>query len=240
MKSTIIRPPLSLIAAAVLGLSGCGGSNFKPEAVSAATATPTLAVPTIEDQLASRGQATIIGPGDRLDFKVLGLPELDRSVRVETDGTIGLPLVGTVRAAGVPIAQLREEITRRLGDRYLQDPQVTLELGESVNQRFVIDGGVKLPGIYAVIGNQTLMQSVAQAQGLADYARADEVVVFRTVNGIRHVAVFNLNDIRGARAPDPEIYPNDRIIVGNNSNAPLLRDLLALSPVIGLFYQVVN
>lgn len=229
-----------MAAAALHCLSACGGANFRPETASSVTVNPVLSAPTIADHLLATSRATVLGPGDRLDFKVLGLPELDRSIRVDEDGMASFPLLGAVQVAGVPLTNVRREVTARLRSRFLQNPEVTLGLVESVNQRFVIDGGVRIPGVYQVLGNATLSQSVAQAQGLSDTARASEVVVFRTVNGQRMAAIFNLGDIRGGRAPDPAIYANDQIIVGNDSNRLLLTQLVSLSPIIGLFYQLVN
>jgi polysaccharide export outer membrane protein len=224
----------------ILSLSACGGSNFRPETASSVTVATTLSAPSIADQLLASTRQTVMGPGDRLDFKVLGLPELDRTIRVDDDGTANFPLIGTVQVAGVPLSTLRSDVTTRLGARYLQHPEVTLGIAESVNQRFVIDGGVRTPGVYPVLGNATLIQSVAQAQGLSDTARAAEVVVFRTVNGQRMAAIFNLDDIRGGRSPDPQIYANDQVIVGSDANRVLLTQLVSLSPIIGLFYQLVR
>jgi polysaccharide biosynthesis/export protein len=229
-----------MAAAAMLTLSACGGANFRPETASAVTVSPTLSAPTIADHLLATSRATVLGPGDRLDFKVLGLPELDRAVRVDEDGMASFPLIGAVQVAGVPLTAVRSEVTARLRSRYLQNPEVTLGLSESINQRFVIDGGVRTPGVYQVLGNASLSQSVAQAQGLSETSRPSEVVVFRTVNGERMAAIFNLNDIRGGRSPDPAIYANDQIIVGNDTNRLLLTQLVSLSPIIGLFYQLVR
>lgn len=223
---------------ALAALTGCGGPNFDPATASAVTVQSGLADPTRDDLLRMQGSPEMLGIGDRLEFKVLGLPELDRTVRVDGSGNIALPLIGQVAAAGMPASAVRTQVESLLRARYLQDPQVTLEVIETVSRRFVIDGGVRTPGVYPVIGNQTLLQSVAQAQGTTDSARLTEVVVFRQIGGVPHAALFNLADIRGGRAQDPVIFPNDRIVVGNDENRAFLRDIIALSPFVGAFVQV--
>jgi polysaccharide biosynthesis/export protein len=223
-------------SAAMLG--GCGGPNFDPATASAVNVGPSFTVPTQADIVRLDPAAALLGPGDKLEFKVLGLAELDRTVRVDSNGMIALPLIGDMQVAGSTAADIRAQVERRLGERYLQNPDVTLEVVETLSRRFVIDGGVRTPGVYAITGNQTLIQAVAQAQGVTETARLSEVVVFRDISGVPHAALFNLADIRGGRAADPAIFPNDRIIVGNNENRALLRDIIALSPFVGAFVQV--
>ena len=224
---------------AALTLTGCAGSNFEPETATSVAVQTVLAPPTIADTLPILTTATIVvGPGDRLEFRVFGIDDLSRVVRVDSSGTISLPLIGTIMVSGRALNDVRDEVETKLRQRYLQDPSVSLEVVETVSQRFVIDGGVRTPGIYPVVGNQTLMQAVAQAQGASETASLHEIIVFRTINGVASAARFNLIDIRGGRATDPQIYPNDRIIVGNDNSRLLLRDLLALTPLVGVFYQV--
>ncbi len=229
---------LTVLACAAL-LSGCGSPNFKPKLATAVAVQPALPAPAMQDRTQAV-RPSFIGPGDQLNFQVFGMENFDRVIRVDGDGLINIPLIGNVDTTGQTVAQVREQIQGRLGQRYLQNPQVSLILTEQVSQRFVIDGGVTTPGIYPVTGNQSLMQSVAQAQGTTDTAKLDEIVIFRQVDGVDMAALFSLKDIRGGRAPDPLVYANDKIVVGNNQTNPLIANLLALSPITGLFYQVVR
>ena len=81
---------------------------------------------------------------------------------------------------------------------------------------------------------------LAQAGGTSDYASLREAIVFRTVGGQRMVARFDIKDIRGARAPDPEVYGNDVIVVGESAGKRLIHDILSAAPLAGIFYQVVR
>jgi polysaccharide export outer membrane protein len=82
------------------------------------------------------------------------------------------------------------------------------------------------------------LQAVAQAQGTTEFTKTDEIVVFRTINGKASAALFDLGAIRGGRMPDPRIYPNDRIVVATDTNRSLIKDLISLTPIVGVFYQV--
>ncbi len=228
----------ALVILTTLLLSGCASSGFDPQTATAVSVQTELGAPTIADTLPILASATIVGPGDRMEFRVFGIGDLDRTVRVDSSGTINLPLIGSVMVAGRELNTVRSEVESRLRERYLRDPSVSLEVVETVSQRFMVDGGVREPGLYPVVGNQTLMQAVAQARGTTETAQLNEVIVFRTINGVQSAARFNLDDIRGGRSGDPLIFANDRIIVGNDNSRLLLRDLLSLTPLLGVFYQV--
>ncbi|MEY4270914.1 MAG: hypothetical protein RLZZ58_2130 [Pseudomonadota bacterium] len=227
-----------LISCALVALGACSKPNFRPETATAVAPQASLSEPTWADMNPVNDLPQRLGIADRLAFKVYGVPELDRDVRVDSSGAIDLPLVGSLNVAGMETAAVRTIIEDRLRARYLQDPQVTLEVIEAVSQRFVIEGGVKSPGIYQVTGNQTLLQAVAQAQGTTEFARASEVVVFRTINGQPSAALFDLDAVRGGRLLDPRIYPNDRIVIGTDTSRALIKDLISLTPIVGVFYQV--
>ncbi|WP_379537455.1 polysaccharide biosynthesis/export family protein [Novosphingobium tardum] len=237
----LVRLPLwrhlSLALALPLALSACGKPNFDPAAASRVAVTETLPEPGAEDLYGTAREARI-GPGDKINIVVLGISDLERTVVVDGNGRIVFPLIGTVDALGLTPAELAASIQTRLSQRYLQNPQVSVAITEPVSQRFTIYGGVTRPGIYPAVGNETLTDAIAQASGTSDTARLDEVVVFRTVQGKRMAARFDLRAISGGRADDPAVYPNDRIVVGSDSNRTLLRDLAPLTPVLGLFYQI--
>lgn len=227
-----------LISGTFVALGACGKPNFRPETASVVSTSATLSEPTWADMNPVENQQQRIGIADKLMFKVYGVPELDREIRVDPTGMVDIPLVGAVKVAGLEIGAVRTLIEDRLRERYLQDPQVTLEVTEAVSQRFVIEGGVKNPGIYQVTGNQSLLQAVAQAGGTVELARASEVVVFRTINGQPSAALFDLDAIRGGRLLDPRVYPSDRIVVGTDTSRSLIKDLIQLTPIVGVFYQV--
>lgn len=191
-----------------------------------------LPPPTGAD-LVSRSRPYLIGPFDTLMIDVFGIEELSRrEVRADAAGRISFPLAGTIDAAGKTPAEVESEIATRLRQRGVRDPQVTVNLREAVSQVVTVDGQVRQPGLFPVIGRMTLMQAVARASGLAEYARLDDVVVFRTVNSQRFAALYNLGAIRRGTYDDPEVFANDVIIVGDNPARRIFRDVLQIVPLL--------
>lgn len=174
-----------------------------------------------------------LAPGDLLLVKVFQVDDLERQVRVDNLGNITLPLVGTVKASGLGVVELEKTVAGRYRDTYLQDPQVSVFVQEANGRRVTVTGAVDDPGIYPVIGaNLTLQQALAQAKGVSQVASRGNVIVFRTVQGQKMVARFDLTDIEKGKAPDPEIYGGDTIVVYRSDARVLLRTILELTPFV--------
>ena len=178
-----------------------------------------------------------IGPVDVLEISVFNVPDLSKTVQVADTGTINLPLVGDVVAAGRTAQEIERDLTKKLGDKYLQSPQVTVFIKEYNSQRVTIEGAVKKPGVYPIRGKGTLLQYVATAEGVTEMAETD-VLVFRDVAGKRAAAKFNLDEIRAGRADDPPIQQGDLIVVNNSAMKSAYQTLLKTLPGFGNFFAV--
>lgn len=227
MKFTI---PGVMICAALA--SACAsGPALQPGPHLSVPQSGTLPPPTAQDLVAA-SRPYLIGPFDELSISVFGLPELTQRVQADASGGLSLPLVGRVEAAGKTPQQLAGEIEQRLRGRYVRNPQVTVNLQETVSQVVTVDGQVRQPGLYPVVGGMTLTRAVATAQGTTEFARLRDVVVFRTVNGQNMAALYNLDAIRRGSYPDPDIYANDVVIVGDSPARRIFRDVLQAAPLI--------
>lgn len=175
----------------------------------------------------------LIGPFDKLIIDVFGIEELSKKeVQTDASGRISFPLAGVVEAAGLTPGELEQVLQRRLRGAYIRDPQVTVNLKETVSQVITVDGQVKEPGLYPVIGRMTLMRAVATAKGADELAKLSDVVVFRTVKGQKLAALYNLKAIRRGAYPDPEVFANDVVVVGDSSARRLFKDILQVLPSI--------
>ncbi len=175
----------------------------------------------------------LIGPFDKLSVDVFGIDELSRpEVQVDANGTISLPLAGTINAAGKSPPELAREIERALRGNFVRNPQVSVNLKDTVSQVVTVDGQVAKPGLYPVIGKMTLMRAVATAGGTGEFARLEDVVVFRTVNQDRYAGVYNLKAIRQGNYDDPEVFANDVIVVGDSAARRRFKDLIQLAPLL--------
>jgi polysaccharide biosynthesis/export protein len=231
-------PRIITIIALLTSLAACGGkSDFGPIATASTgsnsvTVVDSTSLPAPEKMdLFEQNRPYLIGPFDKLTIDVFGIEELSqREVQTDAGGRISFPLAGVIEAAGKTPSELESEIESRLRKRYVRDPQVTVNLKETVSQVITVDGQVKEPGLYPVVGRMTLMRAVATAKGTAEYAKLDDVVIFRTVGGQKMAALYNLKAIRRGNYEDPEVFANDVVVVGDSSSRKLFKDVLTLAP----------
>jgi polysaccharide export outer membrane protein len=228
----IVRPLIA--AAALCSVSACsygssGGELGSTGAVQVVTAMPT---PGTADSIQG-AQPYVVGPYDKLTIDVFGIEGMEaREVVADSAGRIAFPLAGSIDAGGKTPAEVAEIISQRLRANYVRDPRVTVNLKEATSQVVTVDGQVTQPGVYPVIGQMTLQRAVASARGLAEFAKADDVVIMRTVDGQRYAGLYNLAAIRRGNYEDPLVYANDTIIVGESRQRRLFKDLLQIVPLL--------
>jgi polysaccharide export outer membrane protein len=176
-----------------------------------------------------------IAPMDTLTVKVFKMPDLSGDYEVDLAGHISMPLIGEVPAYDLTTAQLDEALTRKLGEKYLENPDVSVGIKSSTRRSVTVDGAVNKAGSYPVYGPTTLMQAVAAAGGTSQDANARRVAVFRTINGKRQAAAFDLTSIRRGEAPDPQVYVGDIVVIDGSSVKAAQRNLLSTLPILSIF-----
>jgi polysaccharide biosynthesis/export protein len=182
--------------------------------------------------LTASDRPALIGPLDTIEVDVFNVPELSREMQVDASGRISMPLTGTIDARGKTAGELAQAVEAQLRGRYVRNPEVTVNIKSSVSQVVTIDGQVVEPGLYPVTNQMTLIRAIASAKGVSEYARQDDVVVLRTVNGRKMAGLYNLSAIRRGMYDDPAIYANDVIVVGDSPQRRLFRDFISLSPLL--------
>lgn len=179
-----------------------------------------------------------ISPGDAISVSVFQEADLSvDKVLVDESGMIQLPLIGEVAAQGRSATELSQVIAARLAARYLRDPKVVVGVTERSEQVVAVEGQVNEPGVFPIDRTYTLLSALARAKSPTRVAKLNEVVVFRTVNGRRVGAIFDLRDIRTGRAADPQIMGGDTVVVGFSSIKGAFRDILTMAPLFNVFTQ---
>jgi polysaccharide export outer membrane protein len=113
------------------------------------------------------GPNYVMGPEDVLSLTVFDVPELrNLVVRVANDGTISLPLLGRVKAAGLTTEQLRHVLEEKWGETYLQSPQVTVFIKQFRAKPVSLIGAVEKPGLYPLTAPRNLIEVLSLAGGL--------------------------------------------------------------------------
>lgn len=193
--------------------------------------TAVLPAPTRQD-LTAADRPALIGPLDTIQVDVFNVPDLSREMQVDASGRIAMPLVGTVDARGKTAQELAATVETALRGRYVRNPEVTVNIKSSVSQVVTIDGQVVEPGLYPVTNQMTLLRAIASAKGLSEFARAEEVVILRNVEGRRMAGLYDIGAIRRGTYDDPPIYANDVIVVGDSPQRRLFRDLVSVAPLL--------
>lgn len=226
-----------LLVCLAMALAACGSRSATRSNPELTRGTALPAPDTTTDSGAYEGGTDYrIGAQDLLEISVFGIDDLSRTVRVNSNGQISLPLIGGVMAGGKTIPELETLIGEKLKDGYVQDPQVTVFIKEFTSQRVTLEGALNKPGIYPITGKTTLLQAIAMAQGVDDkVADLQGVVVFRNVEGKRMGAVFDLAAVRAGTMPDPQIYGDDIIVVEQSGSKTAFRRFIESMPIIGMF-----
>jgi len=153
----------------------------------------------------------LLGPGDVLEVLVWKYEDLSRVIAVDSDGTITVPLAGSIKATNKSTREVREAITKRLAD-HITNPQVTVMIKVYVNNRVSVLGMVNRPGDYPIYGEtKHLIQILALAGGLAKHAAQKRVRVIRS-NQEFIVNIKTLLDGKSSALPFA-IRPGDVIFV---------------------------
>ncbi|MDP9423666.1 MAG: polysaccharide export protein [Pseudomonadota bacterium] len=177
------------------------------------------------DTQAPRAGAAIT-PLDRLQVTVFREPDLSvEDVLVDEGGRVLLPLVGPLTAAGKSTEALASEITGKLR-QYIRNPEVSVSVKQAASRRVTVAGSVVQPGVYPLEGRTTLLQAVALAQGPSQVASLNQTLIFRTVNGQRTAARFDLDAIARGKDTDPEVLPGDTIAIGSSKFKTAWRDIV--------------
>ena len=121
-----------------------------------------------------------LGSGDKVRITVFGENDLSGTFDVATDGTLALPLIGSVRAGGQTLRELEATVQAKLRDGYLKDPRVSAEVA---NYRpFFIIGEVKTPGSYPYVNHMTVLNAVALGGGFTYRARTGKAYITRSTD----------------------------------------------------------
>ena len=179
-----------------------------------------------------------IAPMDTLTIKVFKADDLSGDYSVDLGGHISLPLVGQVEAANLTTGQLDSKLRELLGQKYFEHPDVSVAIKQSTAHVVTVDGAVTQAGQYPVAGSISLIQAVALAHGTTPDANARRVAVFRTIDGQRMAAAFDLTSIRRGEAKDPPIYPGDIIVVDGSKIKEAEKQIFQAVPLLYAFRAI--
>lgn len=183
-----------------------GNSNSRVSA-SAAQADPPRSI--------HANDTYVIGADDVLNVIVWKEPDISKEIPVRSDGKISLPLVGEVLAAGRTPPQLEQDVTTKLKG-YITDPEVTVIVQQMNSQKYNIFGEVGKPGTFPLLAETRIMDAIAAAGGLRDFAKKKNIYVLRQNPGGSDLRLpFNYDKFIKGRDSTQNIVikPHDTIVV---------------------------
>lgn len=200
-----------LVAALVAACSQAAWAQSIPDTLqkptAAATSRPAGAAVVPADY--------VIGPEDQLSVVFWREKELSADVVVRPDGMISLPLLNDIHASGLTPDELREQV-QTLASRYVADPNATVIVKEIRSRKLFITGQIAKPGVYPMAAPTTVLQLIALAGGLNEFADSERIIVWRTDAAGHQVSyLFNYKAVAGRRNLQQNISlkPGDTVVV---------------------------
>ena len=154
-----------------------------------------------------------LGAGDKLRVEVYREPQLSQSLQVRPDGKISLPLVGDITASGQTAMELRNALSAALKE-YVTNPVVTVIVTDALAAQVYVIGEVATPGAQVMQGPMTVLQALAQAGGLKDFANKGDIRVLRRgANGTTTTLPFDYKEALKGRVEPMPLQPGDTVVV---------------------------
>ena len=183
-----------------------------------APAAPAPVQEPVPEQLpnaASQLKDYRIGPGDVLAVLFWREKELSGEVVVRPDGLITLPVINEVQAAGLTTEELRTRVTERALKFVAQAPIVSIVVRQINSRNVYITGKVHKPGPYTIYGPMRVLQLIALAGGLAEFADSSKIMIVRTEDDKQTSFLFNYKDVvkKGLLAQNIALQPGDTVVV---------------------------
>lgn len=161
------------------------------------------------------GDGYRVGPRDRIAVRVFEEPQLNVDVRVDEDGSIRLPLIGSVPAEGLTEDQLADRLKQTLEAELLQRASVSVEVVEYKSRPISVIGAVRSPGPLSYSGRVTALEAITAAGGLAPNHGDSILILRRASNGLTDQVSIRVEDLLVRADPDVNIpiFANDLINV---------------------------
>jgi polysaccharide export outer membrane protein len=179
----------------------------------------SLGVPEVQ-QTPPASLEYVVGTQDRLAITVVDEKELTRVVTVGSDGGFDYPFIGLVKAAGLTVRAIQQDITARLKEKYLRNPQVAIEVETYRSQVVYVWGQVKTPGSVTLSGTITLTEALARAGSPTPDAgsyieinRRARIGAAPDPQGARQTERISMAELQSGRAQDTLLSDGDTVFV---------------------------
>jgi polysaccharide export outer membrane protein len=205
-----VSPRLSL----VLSMAVCLAPAVSAQQQAPAVAPSSASAPATAPAGATLPPGYVIGPDDVLTVVFWREKDMSAEVTVRPDGKFSLPLLNDIDAAGITPEQLRLNLEKAAG-KLMSEPNASVSVKTINSRKVYITGNVMKPGTFPLTGEMTVLQLIALAGGLQEYADNKNIVILRKVDGREQSFKFNYKDVTKQKHPEQNIAlkPGDTVIV---------------------------
>jgi polysaccharide biosynthesis/export protein len=213
MKNSIMSIASTTFAVLLCASAAAFAEGQQPARPAGTTPTAPAPVGTSGAAAAANTDYRLV-PGDKLRIQVYKDDKLSQDLQVRPDGKITLPLVGDLSASGRTSTELRDAIARSLTEYGSHsNPVVTVIVVETVPPTIYVMGEVKSPGAQALKGELTVLQALASAGGMTEWAKKKVRVLRKSTTGLTTTLDFNYKDAMKGVGKQLVLQPGDTIIV---------------------------
>ncbi len=154
----------------------------------------------------------VVGPSDVLRVSVWKEPDLTQTVVVRPDGYISMPLLGDLRVDGMSTAKIQDLLASKLS-AFVLNPQVTVSVSEIHSKMVYITGEIGRPGAYPIVSPMTVLQLIAKAGGLTQFANRKSIVVLRNEGEKRTQFKLDYKQLVRGQGSDLGLQSGDTVVV---------------------------
>jgi len=159
-------------------------------------------------------ESSTIGPDDVFRMQIVGERELPEEYQVSSDGSVDIPYIHRIQAAGLEPQELAKLIRDKLiADQILKDPSVIVTIKEYRSKKITVLGQVQKPGSFPFATGLTLLQAISQSGGFTSIAKTDRVNLTRKTRSGSKTVVLSVDEITDGRSPDIPLQAGDAIYV---------------------------
>lgn len=218
MRILVTAMVLALTPGAAGAARAQGTANPPAPAAPAPAAAPVAAPPSTTTPVPAAGAPLpvgyVIGPEDVLDVMYWRDKDMSAEVVVRPDGKVALPLLNDVQAAGLTPDELREFLMKASA-KFVEDPSVTVVVKTINSRKVFVTGMVAKPGAYPISAPTTVMQVLAMAGGIHEFADAKNIIVMRNEKDGQVAFRFNYKEVlkRKNLAQNIQLKPGDTVVV---------------------------
>ena len=192
---------------------GCAGNRTTVKQTNAAISNQQI---SREIENLKNSQDYLIQAGDLVEIKVYKEDDMERTLRVTTNGSITFPLIGNVKIAGLTVSAAENKLENALQE-YLKTPSVSFLIKEYANKTVYVLGQVKNPSSIAILPEKTmtLLEAITSAGGFTDVAAISKVKILRMEDGVQKSIEVDVSQItkEGNKQYDVPLKPADVVFV---------------------------